>query len=257
MLTMSVWSVSAFLTISGLVNVFVWFKVMTVSPLIGTVAIFFFVQTLFGLRRKWALYTILYGILVIYITLFTSIVVHSASLDQTGQLQYELGQYFLVLATPAYSLVLLSLNDLIRGFYRTRDAQHRNRIRYLIIGLSITVIGTLTNFTPIGRYPFDIAATGVTALLIAYAILRHQLLDIKVVVRLGLLYSITTAVFGIVYYVTISLVINLFQLISGKGVFLVSILVGTLTAFLLAPLRNLAQAWIDRIFYRDKYNAER
>ncbi|HEY5157262.1 MAG TPA: hypothetical protein VII93_04780, partial [Anaerolineales bacterium] len=66
MLTMSVWSVSAFLTISGLVNVLVWFKVMTVSPLIGTVAIFFFVQTLFGLRRKWALYTILYGILVIY-----------------------------------------------------------------------------------------------------------------------------------------------------------------------------------------------
>lgn len=257
MLTMSVWSVSAFLTISGLVNVFVWFKVMTVSPLIGTVAIFFFVQTLFGLRRKWALYTILYGILVIYITLFTSIAVHSASLDQTGQLQYELGQYFLVLATPAYSLVLLSLNDLIRGFYRTRDAQHRNRIRYLIIGLSITVIGTLTNFTPIGRYPFDIAATGVTALLIAYAILRHQLLDIKVVVRLGLLYSITTAVFGLVYYVTISLVINLFQLISGKGVFFVSILVGTLTAFLLSPLRNLAQAWIDRIFYRDKYNAEK
>ena len=26
--------------------------------------------------------------------------------------------------------------------------------------------------------------------------------------------------------------------------------------FLLSPLRNLAQAWIDRIFYRDKYNAE-
>jgi hypothetical protein len=30
-----------------------------------------------------------------------------------------------------------------------------------------------------------------------------------------------------------------------------------LSAILLSPLRNLAQGWIDRIFYRDKYNAEK
>lgn len=257
LLAMSVWSVSAFLTISGLVNVLLWFKLMTVSPLIGTVGIFFFVQTLFGLRRKWALYSIFYLLLATWLTLFTGVSVNSASLDQAGQLHYVLGQYFPLVAAPGYSLVLISVYDLVRGFLRTHDAQHRDRIRYLVIGLAITVFGTLTNFTPIGRYPVDIAANGVAALLIAYAILRHQLLDIRVVVRLGLMYSITTAVFGIIYYVTISLVINLFQLISGKGVFLISILVGTLTAFLLAPLRNLAQAWIDRIFYRNKYDAEK
>jgi HD-GYP domain-containing protein (c-di-GMP phosphodiesterase class II) len=81
-------------------------------------------------------------------------------------------------------------------------------------------------------------------------------LDIRVVVRLGLLYSITTAIFGIIYFVSISLILNLFQLITGKAVFFVSILVGTLTAFLLSPLRNQAQAWVDRIFYREKYHAE-
>jgi len=256
LLAMSVWSISAFLTISGLVNVFLWFKVMAVSPIVTTVAIFFFVQNLFGLRRKWAPYTIVYGILAILITFFTSISVQSASLDQAGRLQYELGPFFPLVVAPGYSLVLVCLNDLIQGFIRTYDAQHRERIRYLVIGLSITILATLTNFTPVGKYPIDIAGNGVMALLIAYAILRHQLLDIRVVIRLGLLYSITTAFFSAIYFLIISLVLNAFQLLTGKTVFIVSILVGALSAILLSPIRNLAQTWIDRIFYRDKYNAE-
>jgi len=256
LLAMSVWSISAFLTVSGFGNVFTWFKVMSSSPIMTSVAMFFFVQTLFGFRRKWAPYTIAYGILGILITLFTSVMIQSASLDQAGGLHYQFGHYFFLVAVPGYLLILVCLNDLIQGFIRTRDTQHRERIRYLMIGLSITILATLTNFTPVGKYPIDIALNGVTALLIAYAILRHQLLDIRVVLRLGLLYSITTALFSIIYFLSISLVLNAFQLLTGKTVFIVSILVGALSAILLSPLRNLAQTWIDRIFYRDKYNAE-
>ncbi len=256
LLAMSIWSVSAFLVLSGLAKVILWFKVMTTSPLTMMLAMFFFVQKMFGFRRKWAPLTIVYGILVVYITLFTSVMVQSASLTPTGQLQYELGPYFSLVAAPGYSLILVCINDLIRGYYKTYDAQQRDRIRYLAIGFCITVLAALTNFTPFGKYPIDIAANGVTALLIAYAILRLKLLDIRVVVRLGILYSITTAVFSAIYFLCISIVLNAFQLLSGKTVFLVSILVGALSAILLSPLRDLAQGWIDRIFYRDKYNAE-
>ena len=256
LLAMSIWSVSAFLTISGFGNVLTWFKVMTASPVMMTVALFFFIQTMFGLRRKWAQVAIVYGILAILITFFTIITVQFAFLDQLGELHYELGPFFPLVAAPGYSLVLVCLYDLLRGYYKTHDAQQRDRIRYLTIGFSITVFASLTNFTKFGKYPIDIAANAITALLIAYTILRHQLLDIRVVIRLGLLYSITTAVFSAIYFLSISLVLNAFQLLTGKTVFIVSILVGTLSAILLSPLRNLAQAWIDRIFYRDKYNAE-
>jgi HD-GYP domain-containing protein (c-di-GMP phosphodiesterase class II) len=253
---MAAWSVSAFLTVSGFGNVLPWFKVMSASPIAMMLAIFFFVQTLFGLRRKWARLTIVYGVLAILITLFTNFVVESASLDQAAVLHYELGHYFLLVAAPGYSLIFISLNDLIQGYFRTHDAQQRERIRYLVIGFSITILASVTNFTPLGKYPVDIAANGVTALLIAYAILRHQLLDIRVVIRLGLLYSITTAIFSTIYFLIISLVLNAFQLLTGKTVFIASVLVGVLSAVLLSPLRNLAQSWIDRIFYRDKYNAD-
>jgi HD-GYP domain-containing protein (c-di-GMP phosphodiesterase class II) len=256
LLAMSIWSVSAFLTISGFGAVLTWFKVMTASPMVMMLAIFFFVQTLFGYRRKWALYTIVYGILVILVTFITNVMVQSASLDQAGDLHYQLGPYFPLVAAPGFSLIFVCLNDLIRGYQKTQDARQRNRIRYLIIGFSVTVFTSLINFTKFGKYPIDIAANGITALLIAYAILRYQLLDIRVVVRLGLLYSVTTAFFSAIYFLAISLVLNAFQLLTGRTVLLVSILVGTLSAILLYPLRNLAQSWVDRIFYRDKYNAE-
>jgi HD-GYP domain-containing protein (c-di-GMP phosphodiesterase class II) len=256
LLTMSAWSISAFLTMSDIVRVLPWFRLMSASPIAMMLAIFFFVQTLFGFRRKWAPFTIVYGVLAILVTLFTNLVVKSASLDQAGELQYQLGNHFLLVAGPGYSLIFVSLRDLVQGYSRTHDAHQRDRIRYLVLGFSITILASLVNFTSLGKYPIDVAANGVTALLIAYAILRHQLLDIRVVIRLGLLYSITTTLFGAIYFVSIFLVLNIFQLLTGKAVFLVSIIVGTLTAFLLSPIRNQAQAWVDRIFYREKYHAE-
>jgi HD-GYP domain-containing protein (c-di-GMP phosphodiesterase class II) len=256
LLAMSYWSVSGFLTISGFGEVLTWFRVMSTGQLLMVLAIILFVQTLFGRRSKWVPYASAYLILVILLTLFTSVMVQSAFLDQSGVLQYKFGPYFPFLAAPVYPLILVCLYELFQGYNRTQDALQRNRIRYLMIGFSITVVASLTNYTEIGKYPVDIASNGVTALLIAYAILRYQLLDIRVVIRLGLLYSITSAFFSIIYFLGISLVLNVFQLITGRTVLIVSILVGTLSAIVLSPLRNLAQSWVDRFFYRDKYNAE-
>lgn len=253
---MIVWSVSAFLVLSGLVIVYPWFKVMSAANVSMLLAFFFFIQNLFGFRRKWSTLAIVYGILAIPIMLFTSLVFQSASLDPAGALHYGAGPYFLLVAVPGYTWSVVCAIDLIQGHNRTHDAHQRNLIRYLLIAFSITILATLTNLTKLGQYPIDIAANCVSAILIAYAILRHRLLDIQVIIRAGLVYSITTAVFGGIYYLSISLLLNIFQIFTGKGVFFVSILVGAATAILLNPLRNLAQAWIDRIFYREKYNAE-
>jgi HD-GYP domain-containing protein (c-di-GMP phosphodiesterase class II) len=255
LLAMSMWSISAFLTTAGIVTVLPWFRMMGASPIGMMLAIFYFVQTLFGLRRKWAPLTLVYGILAISITLFSEAVVKSAFLDQTGVLHYQLGPLFLLVAAPGYFLIIISLLELVRGYKKTHDANNRNRIRYLIIGLSITILASFVNFTKLGKYPIDVAANGITAIIIAYAILRHQLLEIRVAIRLGLLYSFTTALFGAIYYLSISLVLNIFQLIAGQEIFIVSLLVGSLTVFILSPLRNQAQIWIDRLFYREKYNA--
>jgi HD-GYP domain-containing protein (c-di-GMP phosphodiesterase class II) len=229
---------------------------MSAANVAMLLAFFFFVQTLFSFRRKWAVWAIVYGVLAIPVMLFTHLVFQSASLTQAGAIQYTWGPLFLVVAAPGYSWSVVCAIDLIKGHNRTRDAHQRNVIRYLLIAFSISIIGTLTDFTPLGKYPVDIAANCITAGLIAYAILRHKLLDIQIIIRVGLVYSIVTAIYSGVYYLSISLLLTLFTLYTGKAVLYVSLLVGAVTAILLNPLRDLAQSWIDRLFYRDKYNAE-
>lgn len=251
---MFLWSVSAFFTLSGWVEVLVWFRIMTIAPIIMTIAIFYFVETLFGLRRMWAPLVLVYGILLIPISLFTPLLIKEAALE-AGKLHYEFGTLLFFAAIPGYGLNFFNLAELANGYSQTSDINQRNRFRWLMLALSITILATLINFTELGKYPIDIAANTITAILIAYAILRHKLLDIQIVVRLGLLYSITTAILGLVYFLVISLTLNLVEAFSGGRIFLLSVIVAFLTAVIISPLRETAQSWIDRLFYREKYNA--
>jgi len=252
--TMVFWSISAILASSGLVAPLFWFRAMAISPVLMLFALFLFVQKLFGLRNKWIPTLLIYGICAIFVDFFTDLVIKSAYLDETGSFVYEFGIFLPLIALPFFLITIYSLVILFNIFKNSKDANHRNRIRYLMLGISLPIFALLINFTELGKYPIDVAANVITAMLISYAILRHQLLDVKVVIRLGLIYSITTAIFGAVYFLVISLVLNLFHLLAGNEVFITSIIVGTLFSFVLAPLNSRAQKWIDRLFYREKFN---
>jgi putative nucleotidyltransferase with HDIG domain len=254
LLAMFLWSVSAFMTLSGRMGVLPWFRIMTIAPITMTIAVFYFVETLFGLRRVWAPYALIYGIFLIPISLFTPLLIKDASL-QAGQLIYEFGPLLYFVAIPGYALNFFNLWELWNGYRKTSDINQRNRFRYLILALTITVLATSINFTPLGKFPIDIAANTISAMIIAYAILRHQLLDIQIVVRLGLLYSITTAILGLIYFLVITLTLNVVEAFSGGRIFLLSAIVAFLTAVIISPLRENAQSWIDRLFYREKVNA--
>jgi putative nucleotidyltransferase with HDIG domain len=254
LLAMFLWSLSAFMTVSGLANVLIWFRIMTIAPIVMTIAIFFFVQALFGQRHWWTFLVYLYGALVIPLSLLTPYLIETAVFEG-GKLHYEFGPLLFLVAIPGYSLNFICLAQLSRGYTRSNDIDQRNRLRYLILALSITIFATFINFTEWGKYPIDIAANTISAMLIAYAILRHKLLDIQVVFRLGLLYSITSVFLGILYFLTISFTLRLAGVYPGGEIFFLSAVVAILTAVIFAPVREAAQHWIDRLFYRESYNA--
>ncbi|MCJ7701837.1 MAG: HD domain-containing protein [Anaerolineales bacterium] len=254
LIAMFVWSMCAVFIFAQVGSALIWFRVMVAAGLVSMLGLFYFTQALFAKSRRWTSQIFWFALVALSITLFSDLVVKSAYLEN-GFIVYSYHPLMGLVVLPGYSLAIFSLLELIRGYRTTHHDLQRTRLRYLIIAISLILSVSLVNWTELGKYSIDVAVNGVAALLIAYAILRHSLLDIRVFVRTGLLYSIFTGFVGAVFYLAISLTLTFYETYTGQQIVTLSVIVALITSLLFSPLREKTQDWIDRLFYRAKYDA--
>jgi two-component sensor histidine kinase len=168
----------------------------------------------------------------------------------------NLGPGAFVLGLAVYGFMLYALFHLVRARTLTTSSIERNRLTYLIIGVPVVIVGSAMNYIPQLRgYPMDTIANVLNAGLTAFAIVRYRLLDIPLVMRQGLRYSATTLIVSMIYFLLVSLSVQVLHLVAGYQVFMLSLVLAALAAVAVQPLRDLLQARVDKIFFRDRYDA--
>ncbi|HUK12530.1 MAG TPA: SpoIIE family protein phosphatase [Thermoanaerobaculaceae bacterium] len=176
----------------------------------------------------------------------------------------------LVSGAPISSWVLmgdylvLGLLALLGSMLQAEEGRERRQIATVFIG---TVVG-VTPFLLLGvvfpsllrtdRYLFwGVVPLALVPLTFAYAIVRFQFFDIRVIVRRSLLYTVATALVAGIYGVSIAAFNLLFRgsSVGSSPYFTLLLVLAVIAVF--DPLRRRLQEPVDRFFFREVYDARR
>ena len=168
--------------------------------------------------------------------------------------------------------ILASAVSLILRFRRSRG-EVREQIKW--IAFAASVVGVGFSFFMIGSLLGEDAAGGVRSLwqklvedavtlsfagvpiAVGFAVLRYRLYDIEVLINRTLVYGALTVTLVLVYLGSVVSLQYVFRALTGQES-QIAIVASTLAiAALFNPLRRRLQSFIDRRFYRRKYNAVR
>jgi hypothetical protein len=172
--------------------------------------------------------------------------------------------YKAVLYTMSPALFIAAVFSL---FVRLRRAVgvERQQLKWLAYAagglaiVSILLITTLALDTP--RWyewvanAILVATTPAIPVAIGIAILRYRLYDIDIIINRTLVYGSLTVTLVALYFVVIVVLQRLFVALTGQQSTLAVVASTLLIAALFNPLRGRVQAFVDRRFYRSKYDA--
>jgi hypothetical protein len=151
-------------------------------------------------------------------------------------------------------LVISAASLLVR--LRRSSGRLRRQITWFVVPAALVMIAFPITIALVGDGSVGIFLVPVIPVAAAYAILRHRLYDIDLVINRALVYGLLTAVLAAAYLgLVVLLGLALGPLTSESDL---AIALSTLTvAALFRPVRRRVQAVVDRRFYRHKYDAQR
>ena len=148
---------------------------------------------------------------------------------------------------------------LIKKFFRS-TALPRQQLLFVLLGFLFSGIVSiftniilpvygLSNFSKLGP-----AVTLVLLLFIAYAILRHQFLDIEIIIKRSVVFTILVALVTATYAALVVSLGGVFQHLFGQEQLPIALLSGVLIAIGFRPLRELLTNFTDRYFFQKSYD---
>ncbi len=102
----------------------------------------------------------------------------------------------------------------------------------------------------ISIYPFGYVAALGWITVVAYAIFRHNLMDVTIVIRKTAIYSIVATLITIAYFILIYIVEGLFRGFMGYKSVPWTLSVIAIFTLIFQPLKNMVQVFVDKHFFK-------
>ncbi len=235
----------------------IWYRLMTAG--MGGQFIFYcmFVMVFVGASHQ-KIASIVGFLLFFFLTLSypTNLIIKDVIFNPTSGIYLPtFGILVPLVGMTTFGFLAYGVYLLVRAYRQTKVLTQRNRIRYLMVGAAVISLGAFSNLSSHTQpFPIDVTANVINAVIIAIAIGRHKLLDMSIMLRKGMLYSVPTVIIATCYFLMINLATNIFHVHGDMQIF-ISLSLAVLAALVAQPLMNQAQYWVDRLFFREKYDS--
>lgn len=139
----------------------------------------------------------------------------------------------------------LGIYNFVKSYIKETSKLQRNRIKYILAGALVVIVGSLSNFTKLQSYPIDIVCNIVNSLLLYYAVQKHHLLELRIVFKKGLIiFSIVLSF--ILFFIGMNYMLNrMFHIPIGNSITMSGIISVSLMLVFILILRY---EGINRIF---------
>ncbi|HQI40361.1 MAG: hypothetical protein B6D44_08710 [Ignavibacteriales bacterium UTCHB2] len=179
-----------------------------------------------------------------------------------GDLEY--GRYYVLFFDSFFRLflitcIIISITICIYAYKSTNDIEERKRLQWLLLGYFIGPLSFIIFWVvPIflnekGLLPESFILLLFTAIPITFsiAIVKYHLMDINLIIRRSVVYSIIL-IFIAAFYIGISTLVAFF--IRGMNPAFPTIITAILVVFGLQPVKTKIQKFVDKKFFRVEYD---
>jgi hypothetical protein len=168
--------------------------------------------------------------------------------------------------TVMFTLIFVSAGSLFVRWLRASGVE-RQQLKWFTYSSTLAISGVILTFTisdAIGALWLE--WVGYVVLVVGFigipismgiAILRYRLYNIDLLINRTIVYGLLTAILVALYFCGIVVLQRFFVLLTGQQSTLAVVASTLLIAALFNPLRRRIQSFIDRRFYRSKYDARK
>ena len=233
-----------------------WARFMFIGVIFIPIFIYDFIISFLNLKKDRKVYPYILAIGFIFFTINISTGLFVSEVYKYSWGYYAKTTLFQILCNIFFVITYIRCGIAsFFSFYSKKDKispgqYNRNRILFIAF-----VLGMIAGLDYIPTYgvnirPFGYIFATVFIAIITYAIVKHQLLDIKVIIKKTLVYSILISILSTIYFIAVYLLERIFSSIAGYRSIPLTIFVIALLSSIFIPLKNKIQYMIDKYFFK-------